>query len=781
MLQDFIIQDGNGYELPYPAERWEEGTLIGNGSQGAVIMGDAREEEIIFSHERLFAPVDVGTQPIPMAGELPYIRRLLSEGKYGDATRHILDMYRKQEGREDKIWTNPFIPAAALHIETSGCCACTDYIRKLEFGTGEAHVSFRNGKIQYSRKAFYSRADGCMVMMLEADSPACWRLMFSQHPYRKDGRKVLKPMFPQENGEYFLLPGAGTEGEWAWYLCSYNGRKSGYAVVCHVCSADGKIEADKEALNIREARSALLLAKVIPIENMDMAEQVLKKEAAAILSLTGREEDMGQIPETGRKTGAGDKKPEQVCSHLYGELKKKHLKIHGERFGRLELKLANKHLETILHAGRYAILSSSGEMPPNLQGVWTGTYDGGWSSDYTQNGNLQTAILGLLPSGDFESMESYFKYQESLMEDYRKNSRILYGCRGIHIPSRTSDSGLDFHFDETWPMVFWTAGAAWCAHFYYDYWLYTGDDKFFRERALPFMREAALFYEDFLIEDETGHWMFTPSYSPENTPLGSENAACINASMDIAAAKELFMNLIVGCSTLGINSGEVEKWKEIIAKMPPYKINSDGALKEWAADGLEDRYDHRHSSHLYMLYYDLPWYEDCKVLEACRRAYELKMQYKKKEQGTMAFGLVQAGMAAAHLKDAGMVETMVRSMAENNYYRTYASSHDYGPDIFNTDISGGMPALMLESIAQSSPVIGSDMKIACYKISLLPALPESMKSGSVKGMRLRGGFTLDMEWEDGKLGEYSLSRGNQPAGGVEWKDVIVQTPPIQLA
>ena len=204
-----------------------------------------------------------------------------------------------------------------------------------------------------------------------------------------------------------------------------------------------------------------------------------------------------------------------------------------------------------------------------------------------------------------------------------------------------------------------------------------------------------------------------------------------------------------------------------MAKMPPYRINSDGALKEWAADGLEDRYDHRHSSHLYMLYYDLPWYEDQKVLDACRRAYELKMEHKKKEQGTMAFGLVQAGMAAAHLGDASMVDVMVKSMAENNYYRTYASSHDYGPDIFNTDISGGMPALMLEAAAQSSPVIGSDMKISGYQIRLLPALPESMKSGSVRGMRLRGGFSLDMEWKDGELGEYTLTCKARMPGKVQ--------------
>lgn len=112
----------------------------------------------------------------------------------------------------------------------------------------------------------------------------------------------------------------------------------------------------------------------------------------------------------------------------------------------------------------------------------------------------------------------------------------------------------------------------------------------------------------------------------------SDNAACVNATMDISVATELFRNLITGCRTLGMEEENVEKWQKILDKMPPYLINEDGALKEWADFGLEDNYDHRHSSHLYLFYYDIPRKETPEILEAAKKAYEIKMERRKKSR-----------------------------------------------------------------------------------------------------------------------------------------------------
>lgn len=737
MLADFITQKEKQYDLPYPAERWEEGSIIGNGIQGAIIMGGAAEEHVILSHEKLFAPVYQDLQPIQMAEHLPEIRELLKEGEPEKATQIILDLFKKQEHREEKYWTNPFFPAAELVIRTDNCPYYKDYHRKLKFETGESNISFCCEQTKYNRSAFFSRADQIMELHLTASNPSEYVLELRQRPYQKDGRKVLHALFPDEQGNYFFKPQTGVEkmDNTIWYACGYHNRKNGYAVICQIGDTDGIKELEKGKLRLYQVKDTDIWIRIFCVEDMSLLEQEIKKQTKELQQIRKRVNS----------------------EEIYTKLLDAHKQIHTERYNRVEFKLPeNPHLEEIFHAGRYAILSASGDTPPNLQGVWTGTYDAGWSSDYTQNGNLQTAIQALLQCGDFESMHSYFKYQESMMPDYRKNSQVLYGCRGIHVPSRTSDCGIDFHFDKTWPMIFWTAGAAWVAHFYYDYWLYTGDREFFEQHALPFMKEAALFYEDYLFEDENGKWVFSPSYSPENTPLNYNNSACINATMDISIAKELFHNLIIGCSTLEIESENIEQWKKVLEKMPEYQINKDGALKEWADYRAEDRYDHRHSSHLYMLYYDDASGEEKRILDACKKAYEFKMYYKKEEKGTMAFGLIQAGMAAAHLRDREMTETMIQAMADNNYYRTYASAHDYGPSIFNTDISGGMPSLMLETIVQCFPVIDKNNKIESYRILLLPALADSMERGLVKGIHLRGGFILDMEWKDGKVQKYNI-------------------------
>jgi hypothetical protein len=272
------------------------------------------------------------------------------------------------------------------------------------------------------------------------------------------------------------------------------------------------------------------------------------------------------------------------------------------------------------------------------------------------------------------------------------------------------------------------------------------------------MKEAALFYEDYRVDDGKGRWLFSPSYSPENTPANSNSPVCVNATMDIACAKELFANLITGCRTVGIEQENITLWEKFLAKMPPYRIDKDGSLKEWAVETLEEYQDHRHSSHLYMLYHDIPrdFKDDEALMAAARKAYEVRMEKRIQSRGTMAFGLIQCGMTAAHLGDGGMVGTLLGQMAQLNYYPTFASSHDAGPRIFNTDISGGLPALMMEALGQASPVMDEGGKIAAFEIRLLPALPSCMDSGRIRGLRLRGAYVLDMEWKDGKVVDYRI-------------------------
>jgi hypothetical protein len=651
-------------------------------------------------------------------------------------------------------WVNPFMPACDLILETPYAFGpVSDYRRSLDFCTGLGELSYNQGGVAYKREFFVSRADGIAVLRFSSDKPVDYVFSLGKHPMDEPQNEYVH--FYEDAA--FAEPYVTADKNSVTYTRSYTKRPGqSYTGTVLIAHTDGK------------SYPVNLGGDWIKYGEFHPRTMVISKAATVTLLfnlfISKKDEPAAPFP-----------------SLSFDELFKRHSDIHASRMDSSSLGitgntvnskpvdndtalwLAGKKeaspelLNKIFTAGKYEIFSSSGETPPVLQGIWTGIYGVPWSSTYTNNGNIQTAILSLLPTGLFSAMLSVFNYFDGLMDDFRENARTLFNCRGIHVPSYTSDSGLALLFADSCPMLFWTAGAPWFARYYYDYWLFTLDRDFFINRALPFMKEAAVFYEDFLYEDENGYWLFNPSFSPENIPLNSNSRACVNATMDIAAAADLFFNLITGCRTLGIEEENIAKWRRMLEKMPPYMIDSAGVLKEWTTPLLEDNHTHRHCSHLYMLYYDVPnsFRENKKLMDAARKVCELR--FEKRNDGDMGFGLVLLGMVAAHLKDAEMVNSILEQLAKNHYYPTFASSHDGGPAIFNADCSGGVPALMMEALAQSSPVTDKDGRIVSFNITLLPALPDCMASGSVKGLRLRGGYSLDMKWQDRTVIEYTIN------------------------
>ena len=213
-------------------------------------------------------------------------------------------------------------------------------------------------------------------------------------------------------------------------------------------------------------------------------------------------------------------------------------------------------IEKTFDAGRYNIISSTGELPPTLQGVWAGTCDPPWASDYTHNGNVPSAIASMLMGNTPELMLAYTSYIESIVPWLELNAQRIFGARGIVLPSRSTTNGFNNALAPRFAGAFWVAGAAWAAHFFYDYYLYTGDRAFLAEHALPFMEKAALFFEDYLYEGQDGSYVFSPTQSPENAPANTKSQATFNATMDVAAAKELLSNLDRGLARAGRQPGQ---------------------------------------------------------------------------------------------------------------------------------------------------------------------------------------------------------------------------------
>jgi hypothetical protein len=701
-----------GFVSARPAARWEDALISGNGKMGAMVMGDPLEERIILSHERLFLPWRAPLPPVDTKSLLPRIRTLMREGSYQAAADLVVEQSMR-ENYGSKRWTDPFIPAFDVLVHTESSGPIRNYARSVNYSTGVATVRWEDDRGTFRRRVFVSRADN--VVVISVDGPAASSIELAQRPIGRFGNRVWSDD-KFANGIRNIE--ISNQGDWKSYRSNYRNSEGGYQGVAHVS---------------RAGRETLVILRIEPIEkDSSRSAADLREELAGIRG-------------------------------SFDILLARHSAIHGKIFNRVTLNLgggtdrllpsedliakstvANTSMaliEKVFDSGRYTILSSSGELPPNLQGKWTGTWDASWSGDYTLNGNLQTAIASLFNGNMPECADGLFRYIDSLLPASRINAQRMYGARGILIASRTSTHGLNNHFDKTWPMTFWTAGAGWLAHFYYDYYLYTGDERFLRERALPFMKEAALFYEDFLIEGSAGKYEFNPSYSPENNPANEKSQAAINATMDIAVARELLANLVDACKRLNVEAAGVERWRRMLSKMPDYQVNADGALKEWTWTGLQDNYPHRHASHLYMLYYGLP--DDIAanpvLREAARRAIELRMNERlKQDGGIMAFGMVQLGQAAVSMGEGETVYQMLRWLANRYYYSSLVSSHNPGPSVFNVDISGGLPDLVIRMLVRSSP----------GRVDLLPALPSGLAAGSISGALAHGQIVVkSLSWD----------------------------------
>jgi hypothetical protein len=495
--------------------------------------------------------------------------------------------------------------------------------------------------------------------------------------------------------------------------------------------SDGDVIEDGCALLLAAATRTLVLvgAQVITDDGTGAAERRLRDELGAV---TGTYDSLLEAHVPLRTRWMGKTSLRLSGGHASG--------VEGDPGVEADIDFAL--LERQFCAGKARVADSCGELPPTLQGVWGGTWTPPWSDDYTLNANVQTALAAVLPSGPPEMMRPLFDYLEAHMDEFRENATALYGCRGIYVPSRMSTHGLQDHFDSQWPMTFWTAGAGWLSRLYYDYWQYTGDREFLAERAFPFMREAGEFWEDFMVLDRAGTLHFCPSYSPENAPASTGSQACCDATMDVAVAKDLYRNLVFCGELLGAEAALVDKWADLLARLPKYRVNADGALAEWADPRFEDNYEHRHSSHLYPVMYEVDpdISADERLWEATREAVRRRLGWQRSRSrgGEGAFGLCQLGLAAAHLGMAQEAEQALLMLSSRFWRPNFTTTHE--PDeLFNLDACGGMPAVMLAMLVQTGR----------GEVKLLPSLPARWRRGSLRGARGRGAITFELiEWDE---------------------------------
>ena len=735
VLFSFILQAQTGFNKPakgftswQPANNWEHALLSGNGTMGAMVMGQPHDETIILSHSLLYMPRKRSGKTFQQADHLPRIRQLLLDGKYIEAAK-LPDSLRKAQGYFDE--RDPFIPAFDVRIQQEPS-NISRYQRSVNYETGEAIVEWQDDIGTFKRSSFVSRADSLVVIRISGNAKINCTIYFDRRPVDWTQQEFIR-----EHIREWSTTSADNQIHYAASFRYHNeGQVTGYEGRGRVFLKNGIAVSSGGNLQIKNADEVLLLVRIQPrYENDD-----LKRTKLEDLKFYG--------------------------NNHYEDLLKSHTNIHTILFNQVQFSLnanpAEKHLhaeeillkartsvplaliEKAFEAGRYNIISSTGTHPPNLQGLWSGTWTSPWAGSMTHDGNLPVAVSFLLPGNTPELMKAYFNYHEKLMPQYRLSAKELYGARGIHIPAQATTAGVETDFNETWCLTLWTGAAGWAASYYWDYYQYTLDTGFLKEQAYPFMKEALLFYEDFLQKDAKGLYMFNPSYSPENDPANTRSQAAINATMDIMIAKKLLRDCIAASGILETGKEERKRWKMMLEKMPAYEISADGFLREWLWKDLKENHRHRHVSQLYALFdKTAPEFSNDQRLRAgALKVLDEKMKFRKQEGGgEMAFGLVQLGLAAARLGDKEKSEQLVNWLSAKYWSTGMGSFHNVG-HLFNTDISGGLPYLV------SQMLVNSERGGA----SFFTALPGNWEQGSVKGLLLRGNVQLkELSWGRDKI------------------------------
>jgi alpha-L-fucosidase 2 len=765
-----------------PARRWEDAFVSGNGRLGAMLFGAPNDEVLVANHCRLFLPLGNREIVPDLAAHVPELRRIIREKNYDEAMKFFLGKAEGQ-GYPGLIPTDPYHPGFFINIRQPADGPVTEYVRAENFRTGEVSVRWRDNRGEFRRRLFVSRTDNLIVVSLTG--PVASELSFP--PISPEARAAETGSWTAKIGAGLIRSEQRTAADWVTYHNVYVKGKGGYDAAVRIISRD-------------MGRDRLLLIRIVPWKTP------LPKDQSQAWAYSPDNPDFKRpgiykpAPAPAESSVVAYRAPRDAAALLpqlkaslaglwtgYEALLSSHAAAHGALFDRVALDLGGGAdrvrtteelldlaktqkslppalMEKMYDAGRYMLICAAGELPPNLQGIWTGSWKPAWSGDFTLDTNVQAAMASACSANLSELMEGYFRLMESFYPEWRLNAKRIFGCRGVVTNIRASNTALELHWGN-FPGVFWTAGCGWLASFFTDFADYTGDREFLEKRGLPLLREIAAFYEDFLTEtDKDGRAVFIPSYNPE-TGCG------LNATMDIAVAREALTKLIAA------GDGDSAKWRALLAKLPPYPINAGGELAEWPDGRLEP--EHRHHSQLYPCFQSFdPLFEtDAALRKAAQASVRAKIAGSDSGGEQSSFGRVQCGVAAAYLGLAEEAYGRLRVMAvKQSMTSSLITSHEPNGDIFNTDGNGGIPQIVNMMLLQSRVRPGETESRASRfnsEIELLPALSKAWPTGKAAGLCARGGFEVDCAWRDGRLTEATVHSKRGGSCRIRYRDKVM--------